>query len=538
MATRSQSDHRYWRQWNKDHKPGKPDMKGQPVTFENKDLLKYLPSNGDAEMVCIMAQYGIIGNGVVTGVDTAAGTLLWNSRSVNIRPSRNNAERGYRFENALCFIDRPGDWAVNSETGKLYYYPFENENIKTAKVIAPCLYELIRLQGDEEKQSYVHDIQIKNLELRYTDRLPENKWPYDMLMRYWEYPGAAIYLDAAKDCSFTSNTILYSGSYGFNLHHFSQQNKIIGNEIGFTGSGGVLLEGYGPGTLDVNKGNTISRNNIHDHGLGNYWNSPSVMMYQSGNNTVSYNLLQRSAYCAISTAGIDYLRMSNPSFYLPGTFEGQMQVWNMAQIRFNEYDPKIQDGLQKGTFKFDRETMKPYIHSNNNSIEYNIISEPESLLNEGGAIYEWQCGKGNAWRYNVVFKSRGMHGSSVYALDDVAEYTTVENNFFWVEGIILNGVGSRKTERGNIIKNNYRINYKPQFEASTDRDKIGTWWFNESGREKMDSMVNVIKNTVAKDGGWLNNPKIGIPAAGEKITKYGESEELPKGSHVTIEENN
>src|SRR6185437_1479433 len=98
------------------------------------------------------------------------------------------------------------------------------------------------LQGNEKTASYVHDIEIKNLELRYTDRLPENRWSYDMLMRYWEYPDAAIYLDGAEDCTFTGNTILYSGSYGFNLHHFSQNNRIIDNEIGFTGSGGVLLE--------------------------------------------------------------------------------------------------------------------------------------------------------------------------------------------------------------------------------------------------------------------------------------------------------
>lgn len=535
-ATRSQSDHRYWREWNKDHIPGKPDSKGQLVTFErNKEDLKYLPSNGDAEMVCMMAQYGIIGNGVVTGVDTVAGTLLWNSRSVNIRQSRNAAERGYRFENALHFIDRPGDWAVNSQTGKLYYYPLENENIRTAKVIAPRLYELIRLQGNETKQRYVHDIEIKDLELRYTDRLPENQWPYDMLMRYWEYPDAAIYLDGAEDCTFTGNTVLYSGSYGFDLHHFSKNNKLTGNEIGFSGSGGVLLEGYGPGTLDVNKENIISRNNIHDQGSGNYWSSPGIMIYQSGNNTVSYNLLQRSPYTAISIVGIDPGRMSDPSFYSPGTFEGQVQKWNMAEIRSDQFDPAIQDGLRKGTFKFDRETIKPYLHSNNNDIKYNIISEPMLLLNEGGAIYEWCPGKGNVWEYNVIFKSRGMPSSSVLALDDLSEYTTVENNYFWVEGPILDGVGCRKTERGNIIRNNYRMEYKPRLESIMDRDKIGSWWFNRTGREKMDSMLRAIKNTVKQNGGWLNNPKIGIPAAGERITKQGAPEQLPKGSHVTIE---
>lgn len=259
------------------------------------------------------------------------------------------------------------------------------------------------------------------------------------------------------------------------------------------------------------------------------------MIYQSGNNTISYNLLQRSPYTAISIVGIDPGRMSDPSFYRPGTFEGQVQKWNMAEIRFNEFPPEIQSGLRTGTFKFDRATIKPYIHSNNNDVEYNIISEPMLLLNEGGAIYEWCSGKDNVWKYNVVFKSRGMPASSVLALDDLAEYTTVENNYFWVEGKILSGVGCRQTERGDVITNNYRINYKPRFESTTDRDKIGSWWFNETGRKKMDSMLTVIKSTVAKSGGWLNNPKIGIPAVGEKLTKYGQSEELPKGSHVTIE---
>ncbi len=537
MTIRSQSDHRYWRQWDKDHHQGVPDANGQLISFSNKEQLKYLPSNGDAEMVCIMAQYGIMGNGVIRNVDTAAGTLRWNSRQVNIRGSRDEHERGYRFENALCFIDKPGEWAVNSKTGKLYYYPNDNENLNTATVIAPRLYELIRLEGDEKTNAFVHDVEIKNLELKYTDRLPEDKWSYTTLMRQWENIDAAIYLTGVKKCSITGNKILHSGAYGITLNHYCQQNKIEGNEIGFTGSGGVFLEGYGPGTLDVNKENVITRNYIHDHGLGNYWHSPCIQVYQSGNNIITYNLLQRSAYSAVSIVGIDPGRMSDSTVYLPGTFEGQVQKWSMAQIRFNEFDPQIKDGLRKGIFKFDRESMKPYIHTNNNIIEYNIISEPETLLNEGGALYEWCSGKGNVWRSNVIFKSRGMPSSSVLALDDLAEYTTVEHNLFWVEGIILNGVGARKTERGNVINSNYRINYKPEFEARKSLDKIGTWWINETGRSKMDSLIGYIKKRVIKDGGWLSNPKIAIPAIGEKISMYGEAPELPQGAHVTIEEN-
>ncbi|HTE25701.1 right-handed parallel beta-helix repeat-containing protein [Flavitalea sp.] len=536
LAIRSQSDHRFWRQWNKDHKPGKPDSNGQLISFSDKQQLKYLPSNGDAEMVCIMAQYGVMGNGVISDVDTAKGTLRWNSHQVNITGSRDSHERGYRFENALCMIDRPGEWAVNSKAGKLYYFPKENEDINSIRVIAPRLYELIRLQGDENSQRYVQYIELRNLELRYTDRLPEDQWLYTTLMRQWENIDAAIFLTGTMNCSITGNKILYSGAYGITLNHFNQQNSINGNEIGFTGSGGIFLEGYGPGTMDVNKFNTITANYIHDHGLGNYWHSPSIQIYQSGNNTISYNLLQRSAYSAISTVGIDPGRMSDSTFYTPGNFEGQVQKWNMAQIRFEDFDPGIREGLRNGNFKFDRETMKPYLHSNNNSITYNIISEPHSLLNEGGAIYEWCSGKGNLWKNNVIFKSRGMPGSSVLALDDLAEYTTVENNCFWVEGTILNGVGSRKTERGNIISNNYRVNYKTRFAATASLDKIGVWWMNEPGREKMDELVKIITNNVRKKGGWPGNSGIGIPGIGEEITKYGESDDLPKDSHVTIEE--
>ena len=39
--------------------------------------------------------------------------------------------------------------------------------------------------------------------------------------------------------------------------------------------------------------NVIRYNYIHDHGLANYWHSPGLQIYQSGNNDISYNLMQR-----------------------------------------------------------------------------------------------------------------------------------------------------------------------------------------------------------------------------------------------------
>jgi hypothetical protein len=538
MSTRSQSNPDFWRKWNKDHLAGNPEKEGQLINFNNKEQLKYLPSNGDAEMVCIMAQYGIMGNGVITDVDSEKGTLRWNSRQVNIQASRNASERGYRFENALCLIDSPGEWAVDSKAGKVYYFPKKSEDLSKAEVIAPRLYELICFQGDEINNQYVHDIQFSGITFRYTDRLPENQWSYSWLMRQWENVDATIFMTGTRNCSLIGNRVLYSGAYGITINHFGQQNRIESNEIGYTGSGGLFLEGYGPGTLDVNKGNMIIQNYIHDHGLGNYWHSPCIQIYQSGENLISYNLLQRSAYCAISMVGADPGRMSDPAFAIPGTFDGQVQRWNMFNIRFFDFPENIQEGIRNQTFKFDRETIKPYIHTNSNRIENNVVVEPEQILNEGGAVYAWCSGKGNSWHDNIVFKSSGFPGASILALDDLAEYFTVTGNVIWVNGIAGCGtIGVRATERGNMIKDNVRACFKPEYADKTggNLDGIKQGFFRtETGRESVYALLKKIQDAVDKNGGWPGNPKTDIPGPNEPV-KTSVDRKSPEGSHKTIE---
>lgn len=534
-AERSKSVHDFWRKWPKDHQFGTSDTDKQLVLFKNKEQLKYLPSNGDAEMVCIMFQYGVMGNGVIKDINPEKGTLRWNSKQLNLRESRDPHERGYCFENALCLIDRPGEWAVDSEKGKVYYWPKENENMATAQVLAPQLYELVRLQGNEEKKEYVRNVSFEGLTFIYTDRMPEDKWPDEWLTRQWENVDAAIYMTASEKCRLYDCRILHSGSYGVTINHYGQYNIIEKCEIGWTGSGGVFLEGYGPGTLDVNKNNRVVRNYIHDHGLGNYWHSPSVQVYQSGENVISYNLLQRSAYNGVSMVGVNPSYMNQSRYFFPGTYDGLFHYWSQHAIRWQDFSLEIQEGIRKGLFKFDRENSKPYLHARNNLVEYNIISEPHSKLNEGGAIYGYCFGVGNRILKNVAFKSTAMPGSSVFALDDIAEYATVKDNVYWIEGIILNGVGARPNERGNEISGNIRVNTKREFEQKISREKQGLWYTDVEDRKSLDELINQISQSVKKMGGWPKEATICIPKPGEKVTQFGEDLVLPPGAHVTIE---
>lgn len=526
-----------WRDWPKNHKLGKNDRAGQLITFEgDTSMLKHLPSNGDAEMVCILAQFGVMGNGVVTDVNPAAGTLRWNSKQLNVAVPRRLDEVGYNFENAVSLIDEPGEWAVDTALGKVYYWPLETQNLATADVRAPKAYRLLLLQGTGEKGPFVHHVEFHGLTLQFTDRLPEDRWPADWLIRQWENVDATIYLQGTHDCTFTGNRILRSGAYGVTLKHHAQRNRIEANEVGWTGSGGVFLEGYGPGTLDVNRENVIVRNHIHDHGLANYWHSPCIQIFQSGHNRITHNLLQRSAYSAISTVGMSYWNMDSPGNMIPGSWNGQVHDWAKSQPRIQDFPADVVAGIKGRTYHFDRDTMKPYIHSNANLLEKNVIVNPHSLLNEGGAIYAWSTGKDNLWRENLIFVNHAMPGSSVLALDDLTEYFTVEKNVFWVHGIILNGVGNRKNERGNTIRDNHRVMFRPEHAARV-KNGLGSWWIDHEGREPFDTLYATIKTEVDSKGGWPGNPAIGIPGIDPTAKLGGEVEmAVPKNAPVTIQE--
>jgi hypothetical protein len=490
-----------WRSWPKDYTFGEPEKEGQLMTFDKPAVLKNLPTNGDLEMMVIIRQYGVIGNGIVTNVNVDKGTARWNSTQLNLRSSRNPSEKAYRFENALALIDEPGEWAVNSERGEVYYWSVDKD-LKNAEIIAPHLHELIRFQGDEENEKWVHDIEISGLTLKYTDRLPEDKWPHQWLKRQWENPDAMVFIQGTHDCTLKGNTLLYSGTYGMALDHYAQNILVEGNEIAYTGSGGIQMYGYGPGTKDVNHNNTIQRNYIHDHGLANYWHSPSIQILGSGSNRIAYNFFERSAYSTISMVGINPLTLNT---YAPkGSFAGQVDDWNHGNIRWEDFPKEMLEKVKNGEKPFTNDNFFDYMHSDSNIVEYNICNEPHAKLFEGGAIYAWHPGKGNVVNNNLIYKSSPMHGSSVIALDDRAEYFHIEGNVIWVNGVILDVIGMRNYTREVTMIGNIRVAWKPEHEER--RKRPADWFSVTKGIQPFIDLYREIRIEVEKQGGWIGKP--------------------------------
>jgi hypothetical protein len=274
-------------------------------------------------------------------------------------------------------------------------------------------------------------------------------------------------------------------------------------------------------------------------GQGNYWHSAGVQLYQSGHNRIALNLIQRSAYCGISLVGVKDVPLNDPNTFFrdnPVDADRQFKEWAMFGIRSQDFSAEIQAAVRAGKKPFNRETAKPYLHCRENIVENNIVVEPEQLLDEGGAIYAYWCGKGNVWKDNLVFKSSGMPGSSVIGLDDVAEYFTITGNVVWMHGKAVSGtIGMRPNERGNVIHDNIRAAVEPAHRDSPGsiniRLKFNT---EEPGRESVYKLQQQIVDKAAASGGWPGNPDTGIPKPGESV-KASVQRNLPKGAHKTIE---
>ncbi len=269
-----------WRKWPYIRGAGERAPGGQPLQFKGGEL-DNVPGNGDVEM-CFLPHWRYMNEMfVLRDVDPVKRTAKRHSKNITYPGRRGDP---YRIENALVALDMPGEWCVDSTLGRVYYWPL-NGSMDGLKVVAPKLNNLIRFQGKEENGPWVHDIILSGITFMHTDRLPEDKWPDSWLKRNFENPDAALFMQGVDSCTVERYRFLHMGTYAVALDHYAQRNRITGNEIGYTGSGGIQLYGYGSGTTDVNKFNEVSLNHIHHSGLV-YWHAAAITLSGSNSNKI------------------------------------------------------------------------------------------------------------------------------------------------------------------------------------------------------------------------------------------------------------
>ncbi len=210
------------------------------------------------------------------------------------------SEDGARYivENVFEELDTPGEWYLDQQTGKCYYYPFPDEKISSAEIYAPVIPQLIRFEGDPLKQEWVENINFDNLEFCYTN---------------WELPPgnsndrqgsasvpAAVSLKGAKNCAFSRCRFTNLGTWAFELNEGCSDNTFTFNEISHVAAGGFRINGgnYNEHPFLRTKTNRIYGNHIHYGEV--YPSAVGVLLQRTEGNQVAHNLIEYGFYTGIS----------------------------------------------------------------------------------------------------------------------------------------------------------------------------------------------------------------------------------------------
>ncbi|MDA9335780.1 right-handed parallel beta-helix repeat-containing protein [Flavobacteriaceae bacterium] len=294
-------------------------------------------------------------------------------------------KKGCWVENVIEELDEQGEWVLNTKEGKVYLWPRND-----SKVIAPTLIEFIKVEGKIDEKGPI-DIPVKNLHFRgltfkhgerYTltkdDAGLQHDW--DML----DKDNALVRFRGVENSSIEKCHFLHSGSGAIRVDLHGINNTISNNHIEYMGGGGILLCGYGPGTKDVNKKNTVYNNNIHHIGEI-YWQSPGIFLWNSGDNRVANNLIHDTNYCGLIVSGcvIRFFKKAN-------------RREQFRAIRWHEIGdlPKVNE--------LTPDDVRQYWHSRNNIIENNEIHHVMKKLGDGNGIYIRASGPGNIIRRNYI----------------------------------------------------------------------------------------------------------------------------------------
>lgn len=330
-----------------------------------------------------------------------------------------------RVENVIDYLDSPGEWVVNSREKLVYYWPAGG---KPERITLPALTEYFRVDG-HETGGIVRNIAFKGLTFTRGERevITKNDIGLQHEWDMWNKANAMLRFRDVEYCEVSNCRFTNSGSAAIRFDLHAQSNLIKNNLIDYVGGTGILLCGYGPGKLNVNKSNRILNNQIHHCGEF-YYQSNGIMIWQSGENIIKNNKLHHLPYDAVVLSG------TRPMFFqLKG--ENREQV---GTLRTDEIAPEAlyQDDTTKYNFSnfiFFSQWPKvaPYYHTRNNMVEDNEVFLVMQKCFDGNAIYLSDVGDGNEIRRNYIHHLNGVGMQQAIRTDAFLKNTTIAENIIY-----------------------------------------------------------------------------------------------------------
>lgn len=323
-------------------------------------------------------------------------------------------------ENIFEALDGPGKYVSVNKERAIYLWPEGDD--PGDDVVVPVLKELVRVEGeidyDGPEDTPVEGIEFHGLTFTHGMR---DTWDHDYagtgVQHNWDFfdrGNAMVRLRGSERCVIKGCRIENSASGGIRLDLHCRDNTVSECEIAHVGGTGVLLQGYGPGTKDVNQRNSVVGNHIHYNGT-DWWHSLAVFAWQSSHNLIAHNTIHHTGYTGIAVTG-------RIRFDRTGKAEASKSVrWDEIAV-----DTETEDTPEAVNDWWYR--MEPYLHSRHNIIEKNDIYRVMERLGDGNAIYISGCGGGNIVRLNYIHDIFGTGSNAMIRTDDLQYETLIEKN--------------------------------------------------------------------------------------------------------------
>jgi hypothetical protein len=330
-----------------------------------------------------------------------------------------------RFENALQFLDSPGEWYLDEKHGWLYYMPYPWENLRTADVELPVLHSLVQGNGSAAKP--IRNIEFRGLAFSYATWLQpssDNGYVSDQggfhLVGNGHEPNTIghdpndsptpgnVSFRFAHDVRFVDDRFRHLGAVGLSLGTGSQHTLVKGSTFADVGSSAIQLSGIAAAdhnpqsSAQTSVGNTISGNLI-SHVAWEYPDAPGIFVGFSSSTKVTRNTVEDVPWTGIALG------------------------WGWGLL-----DPGGFPGLPHAS-RYQWGNWEKPTPNRNSLVANNTIREFLGLLWDGGAIYTTGAQGTNAENGlriegNVAYDKRPKAGGNTFYTDGGSRYITVRGN--------------------------------------------------------------------------------------------------------------
>jgi hypothetical protein len=319
------------------------------------------------------------------------------------RHSQMDAGSWFWIEGVKSELDQPGEWYLDTKTGRLYYMPLKGEDPNTSKIIAPCLNRIVYLKGDVEKGTHVEYVYFRGLEFRHTTYTIGH-------IEARVHTDGAIMFENASNCFIEECHFENIGGYALWLHLDCKNNAFKWNTVLYSGGGGVLQTGARLSYMDDTK--------IYTPGEA----AAKVAPYLT---EITHNTVKHCGQLRYYGGGVHIDSRPASMVMMPGNYIGHNH---------------FQDLSRNGIFVFRNQ--------GGNIIEFNEIHDCMQTTIDGACIHLASMNRFNSPNYvlnNYLYDIWGYEqkpdGNPIrhpYAngvfLDWATSNTTVKNNFIYNAG--------------------------------------------------------------------------------------------------------